>query len=75
MRRAFVLQLTREATEDHCDGRIEHVDTGRSTHFHSVADAICFVRQVLEDTESAENDRSAIAADGSVNSSDQERGV
>ena len=53
MRRAFVFQLSSKATQDHVEGRIEHVDSGRSGHFHSIDDAICFVRQVLADTESA----------------------
>jgi hypothetical protein len=54
MRRAFVFQLSSKATQDHLEGRIEHVDSGRSEHFQSIDDAICFVRQVLADTESAE---------------------
>ena len=54
MRRAFVFQLSSTATPDHLEGRIEHVDSGKSKHFHSIDDAICFVRQVLTDTEPAE---------------------
>lgn len=54
MRRAFVFQLSSKATDDHVEGRIEHVDSGRSGHFQSIDDAICFVRQVLADTEGAE---------------------
>jgi len=51
MRRAFVVQLNSNATQDQLEGRIEHVDSGRSGHFHSIEDAVCFVRQVLMDTE------------------------
>lgn len=54
MRRAFVLQLSSNATQDQLVGRIEHVDSGRSGHFQSIDDAICFVRKVLADTESTE---------------------
>jgi hypothetical protein len=62
MRRAFVFQLSSKATPDHLEGRIEHVDSGRSGHFNSIDDAICFVRQVLADTESAE-ERAGIEGD------------
>ena len=55
MRRAFVVQLQREATEERCDGRIEHVDSGKSCHFHSLDEAVNFVKQVLAATE--EDDR------------------
>jgi hypothetical protein len=54
MRRAFVFQLSSEATEDQIEGRIEHVDSGMSGHFHSIEEAVCFVRQVLAETESTE---------------------
>lgn len=54
MRRAFVFQLSSKATPDHLEGRIEHVDSGKSGHFQSVEDAMCFVRQVLVDTEEPE---------------------
>ena len=54
MRRAFVVQLKRQATEERCDGRIEHVDSGKSCHFHSLDEAINFVKQVLADTEQDE---------------------
>ena len=53
MRRAFVFQLSSTATQDHFEGRIEHVDSGKSGHFHSVDEAMCFVRQVLADIEAA----------------------
>jgi hypothetical protein len=51
MRRAFVLQLSNKATRDHLEGRIEHVDSGKSGHFDSIDDMVCFVRQVLADLE------------------------
>lgn len=54
MRRAFVFQLSSKATEDQIEGRIEHVDSGMSRHFHSIEEAVCFVRQVLAETESIE---------------------
>lgn len=57
MRRAFVFQLSSNSTEVQFEGRIEHVDSGTSAHFHSIADAVCFVRRVLADTESAEDPR------------------
>ena len=54
MRRAFVFQLSDRATQDHLEGRIEHVDSGRTGHFVSIDDIVCFVRQVLADLESVE---------------------
>jgi len=54
MRRAFVFQLSSEATQDQFAGRIEHVDSGRSGHFDSIDDVVRFVRQVLADTETAD---------------------
>lgn len=54
MRRAFVFQLSNKATQDHLEGRIEHVDSGRSGHFDSIDGLVCFVRQVLADLESEE---------------------
>ena len=51
MRRAFVIQLDREATIHQCDGRIEHVDSGQSTRFHSLEEAVTFVIRVISETE------------------------
>ena len=51
MRRAFVLQLSTDTTVDRWDGRIAHVDSGRSERFHSIEDAIRFVREILIETE------------------------
>ena len=60
MRRAFVFQLSSNSTEVQFEGRIEHVDSGTSTHFHSIADAVCFVRQVLTETESADDSKADV---------------
>ena len=57
MRRAFVFQLSNKATQDLFEGRIEHVDSGRTGHFDSIDDVVCFVRQVLRDLESEEPTR------------------
>ena len=54
MRRAFVFQLSSTATGERFEGRIEHVDSGRSGHFHSVDEAMCFVHQVLADIEATD---------------------
>ena len=46
MRRAFVIQLLHNQPGDRCQGRIEHVDSGRSSHFRSLSEAVCFVRNI-----------------------------
>ena len=58
MRRAFVVQLNPQTSEDPCDGRIEHVDSGQSRHFHSVDEAVSFVKQVLAEIDQSEFVRS-----------------
>ena len=55
MRRAFVLQLNPQTSEDPWDGRIEHVDSGQSRHFHSLDEAVSFVKQVLAETDQGES--------------------
>ena len=51
MRRAFVIQLDCQPPGELCKGRIEHVDTGQSRHFHSLAEAVSFARRVLSEVE------------------------
>ncbi|HSE25477.1 MAG TPA: hypothetical protein VLB68_27690 [Pyrinomonadaceae bacterium] len=51
MRRAFVIQLDRKPTADWCEGRIEHVDSGQSGHFHSLGEAVSFAKRVLTQVE------------------------
>ena len=70
MRRAFVLQLYPQTSEDSWDGRIEHVDSGRSRHFHSFDEAVCFVKRVLSETEPSE---SMLEPDPDNNPDDVER--
>jgi hypothetical protein len=54
MRRAFVVQLNPQTSEDPWDGRIEHVDSGKSKHFHSLKEVSSFVEQVLSETQEEE---------------------
>ena len=56
MRRAFVIQFDGVVTDEHCRGRIEHVDSGRHEHFNSFAEAERFARQVLDEEELNEPD-------------------
>ena len=51
MRRAFVVQLNPQTSENPWDGRIEHVDSGQARHFHSLDEAVSFVKRVLSETE------------------------
>ena len=51
MRRAFVIQLDSQACDEWCTGRIEHVDSGQSQHFHSLSEAVSFARRVLAQIE------------------------
>jgi hypothetical protein len=51
MRRAFVIQLDRKPTAHWCEGRIEHVDSGQSRHFHSLGEAVSFAKRVLTQVE------------------------
>ena len=51
MRLAFVIQLDPKPTTDWCEGRIEHVDSGHSQHFHSIREAVNFARRVLTQVE------------------------
>jgi len=47
--RAFVLQLYTDAelTSEHLAGRVEHVVSGQTSHFHSVEELLEFMTQVL----------------------------
>jgi hypothetical protein len=47
--RAFVVQLYAAATAEPAQfaGRVEHVASGRSTHFASVAEFLAFLARVL----------------------------
>lgn len=56
MRRAFLIQLNPHTVEDPCNGLIEHVDSGRSKHFHSLNEAVSFVKRVLSETEQSEGE-------------------
>lgn len=46
MRRAFLIQLLQTRPGDQCHGRIEHVDSGRSSHFCTLSEAVSFVRDI-----------------------------
>ena len=46
MRRAFVIQLLHNQPGDRCQGRIEHVDSGRSSHFRRLSEVVSFVRNI-----------------------------
>jgi hypothetical protein len=61
MRRAFVIQLDSQPSGEHCKGRIEHVDSGQSRHFHSLAEAVTFARRVLSQVELEEQESVAAA--------------
>lgn len=58
MRRAFVVQLIRDESDDRCEGRIEHVDSGRSKHFRSLSEAVYFVRRIESELGYARQDSS-----------------
>jgi len=49
--RAFVVQLTAQAagTPEDFWGRVEHVASGRATHFHTVADCLAFMARVVRE--------------------------
>ncbi len=49
VRRAFVVQFRADAdiTQGRCTGRVEHVVSGRATHFHSLVDLLAFIAPVL----------------------------
>jgi hypothetical protein len=59
VRQAFVVQLSAETEEEkgHWAGRVEHVVSGRATHFQSVDELLAFMTQVLRTvrTQSAED--------------------
>ena len=59
MRRAFVIQLDSQPSDEQCHGRIEHVDSGQSRHFHSLAEAVAFARRVLSQVELDEQESAA----------------
>ena len=46
-----MIQLNSQACDERCTGRIEHVDSGQSQHFHSLAEAVSFARRVLAQSE------------------------
>ncbi len=58
--RAFVLQLQADihAEDEHLAGRIEHIVSGQATHFQSLADLLKFIANTLQDTDTAEPDKS-----------------
>ena len=47
--RAFVVQFRTETdlSQGHCKGRVEHVVSGQSAHFHSLEELVTFMGQVL----------------------------
>ena len=47
--RAFVLQLREQADveQDQWAGRVEHVTSGRATHFQSLEEIVTFITSVL----------------------------
>jgi hypothetical protein len=51
--RAFVVQFSRQVGEssDHWAGRIEHIVSGRATHFTSWAELQTFMKQILAQVE------------------------
>lgn len=71
MRRAFVIQLDCQPSGEPCKGRIEHVDSGQSQHFASLAEAVSFARRVLSQIELDEQETAAAALPGSVRSNDE----
>ena len=54
MRRAFVLQLAPQTSEDPWAGRIEHVDSGQTQHFKTLEEAVDFIRRVSSEMHEAE---------------------
>ena len=71
MRRAFVVQLDCKTIDDRCTGRIEHVDSGRSQHFHSLAEAVSFAREVLSQVELEEQEYNAADLRSAVRTNDK----
>ncbi len=51
IRSAFVIQFAAEAgvMGGQWNGRVEHVRSGQSTHFHSLDDLLTFITQILTD--------------------------
>jgi hypothetical protein len=51
--RAFVVQFYADTTLDtlHMSGRVEHVVSGRASHFHSLATLLDFITHVLAEGE------------------------
>lgn len=47
--RAFVVQFQQETTLEqwHVEGRVEHVVSGQSTHFHSLEELFAFMARML----------------------------
>jgi hypothetical protein len=43
--RAFVVQLAADASPDGWSGRVEHVVSGRSTHFHALDQLLAFMER------------------------------
>jgi len=43
--RAFVVQLTADASPDGWSGRVEHVVSGRSTHFGALDQLLAFIER------------------------------
>ena len=53
--RAFVLQLhaTAAVAQGQLSGRVEHVLSGKSVHFHSLDELLAFIARVLTGLETA----------------------
>jgi hypothetical protein len=53
MKRAFVLRLSEEAdpSRGHVSGKIEEVDSGKSSTFFSIEEFLRFVQLCLEDNQ------------------------
>ncbi|WP_143301698.1 hypothetical protein [Candidatus Entotheonella palauensis] len=53
--RAFVLQLRADSRVEngHVAGRVEHVVSGRATHFQSVDELLTFIAGALRETDAA----------------------
>ena len=71
MRRAFVIQLDAQPPGEQCKGRIEHVDSGQSQHFGSLAEAVSFAKRVLSQVELDEQETAAAALRSAVRSNDE----
>jgi hypothetical protein len=58
MRGDFVLQLRTDAdlNGEAFQGRIEHMDSGRSARFHSVEELVAFILRTMQRDASAAND-------------------